>query len=227
MLILFLVTTNCTGQVNNINTDRPDQSDGVYTITKNKLQLENGITVAKETFINNFMLRYGVTPSTEIRILIDAGKEGGISGLKPITFSIKQRVLKQRKIIPAITFVGYVSFEKLASKNFQSNRIPFEVKLAFENELSDKFSLGYNLGTSNNFTDINITMGLSYAPTDKILTFVEYFSTVTTQTTEHNIDFGIMFLVKPQLQLDIACGRSIFNTEERLFATLGVSYLFD
>ncbi len=171
------------------------------------------------------MLRYGVTPSTETRILIDAGKEGGISGLKPITFSIKQRVLKQRKIIPAITFVGYVSFEKLASKNFQSNRIPFEVKLAFENELSDKFSLGYNLGTSNNFTDFNITMGLSYAPTEKILTFVEYFSTVT-QTTEHNVDFGIMFLVKPQLQLDIAFGRSIFNTEERLFATLGVSYLF-
>ncbi len=64
-----------------INTDRPDQTDGTYTIPTNTFQIENGVTLSKETIMNNFMLRYGAGKSTELRLGVDAGKEYGLKGL--------------------------------------------------------------------------------------------------------------------------------------------------
>lgn len=209
-----------------INTDRPDQGDGVFTIPKKSWQIENGIIIAKETFINNFLLRYGLTQSTELRLVVDAGKEASAKGFKPISFSIKQRLVEQQKVRPAISFVGYISNENWASKNFQVDHIEYELKLAMENEINNKFSLGYNVGTSNHFKNLNLTAGLSYAASQKISTYIEYFSTFTTSMDEHNMDIGLLYLVKPQFQLDISVGNAIFSKANRFYTTAGVSYWF-
>ena len=89
IIICFFFNLSAKAQTTTINTDRPDQSDGVATIGKNNFQIENGITIAKKTVVNNLMLRYGITKSTEIRTLIDYGKEYNQKGFKPITLSVK------------------------------------------------------------------------------------------------------------------------------------------
>lgn len=223
---LFISANSAIAQVESINTDRPDQSDGVYTIPKNTFQLENGITIAKQTVINNLMLRYGLTPSTEIRLLLDVGKEFENKGLLPISLSFKQRIIEQKEIIPAMTLVGYVAFEQLASKDFKGNKLPFEIKMAFENEINDKFSIGYNLGTSNQFKNLNLSAALGYNITDKISTFVEYFSTLSKNGNEHNIDTGIMYVINPKLQIDIAYAQPIYGLENKPFGTIGIAYSF-
>lgn len=201
---LFVSANNAIAQVESINTDRPDQSDGIYTIPKNTFQLENGITIAKQTVINNLMLRYGLTPSTEIRLLLNVGKEFKNKGLLPISLSFKQRIIEQKKIIPAMTLVGYIAFEQLANKDFKGNKLPFEIKMAFENEINNKFSIGYNLGISNQLKNLNLSVAIGYNITDKISTFIEYFSTLSKNGNEHNIDAGIMYVINPKLQIDIA-----------------------
>lgn len=223
---LFISANSAIAQVESINTDRPDQSDGVYTIPKNIFQLENGITIAKQTVINNLMLRYGLTPSTEIRLLLDVGKEFENKGLLPISLSFKQRIIEQKEIIPAMTLVGYVAFEQLASKDFKGNKLPFEIKMAFENEINDKFSIGYNLGTSNQFKNLNLSAALGYNITDKISTFVEYFSTLSKNGNEDNIDTGIMYVINPKLQIDIAYAQPIYGLENKPFGTIGIAYSF-
>lgn len=223
---LFISANSAIAQVESINTDRPDQSDGVYTIPKNTFQLENGITVAKQKVINNLMLRYGLTPSTEIRLLLDVGKEFENKGLLPISLSFKQRIIEQKEIIPTMTLVGYVAFEQLASKDFKGNKLPFEIKMAFENEINDKFSIGYNLGTSNQFKNLNLSAALGYNITDKISTFVEYFSTLSKNGNEHNIDTGIMYVINPKLQIDIAYAQPIYGLENKPFGTIGIAYSF-
>lgn len=223
---LFISANSAIAQVESINTDRPDQSDGVYTIPKNTFQLENGITIAKQTVINNLMLRYGLTPSTEIRLSLDAGKEFENKGLFPVSLSFKQRIIEQKEIIPAMTLVGYVAFEQLASKDFKGNKLPFEIKMAFENEINEKFSIGYNLGTSNQFKDLNLSSVLGYNITDKISTFIEYFSTLSKNGNEHNIDTGIMYVINPKLQIDIAYAQPIYGLENKPFGTIGIAYSF-
>lgn len=138
LTLLLGVNTNCMAQEITINTDRPDQSDGVSTVPIGKFQIEEGVTLAKNTAINNLMMRYGITHSTEIRLLLDAGEEFKNYGLQPITLSLKQRIIEQHKFIPAISFVGYLSYGRIATKDFQNNDWPFQVKFAFENEITDR-----------------------------------------------------------------------------------------
>lgn len=99
LLVLCLCISGISqAQKEKINTDRPDQSDGVYTVPKGALQLENGLMIADREFENNLLLRYGVGRTTELRLLVDAGKEQNNKGVKPITFSVKQRIAQQRNI---------------------------------------------------------------------------------------------------------------------------------
>ncbi|MDO4703388.1 transporter [Tannerella sp.] len=226
ILSFFISVNSAIAQTENINTDRPDQSDGVYTIPKNTFQLENGITIAKQTVINNLMLRYGLTRSTEIRLSLDAGKEFENKGLQAVSLSFKQRIIEQKKIIPAMTLVGYVAFEQLASKDFKGNSIPFEIKMAFENEINDKFSIGYNIGTSNQFKNLNLSAALGYNITDRIFTFIEYFSTLSKDGNEHNIDTGILYILNPKLQIDIAYAQPLHGLDNKPFGTIGISYSF-
>lgn len=219
------LSLSCFAQSESINTDRPDQSDGVNTISKNKFQIENGITISKETILNNFMLRFGVSNSTELRLLADFGKENNIRGLKPLTLSIKQKLIEQNRIIPAISLVGYASVNRLASKSFQEDGMSTLLKIAFENELSEKFSLGYNIGFLDDFEDLSLSSGLSYAPNETISTFIEYFSTLDEFEQEHNIDAGILIILIPTLQIDFALGHALFTEEDRFFTTLGISYM--
>lgn len=88
LFILFSVAF-CNAQEYIISTDRPDQSDGVQIVPKNKFQIENGILFYDETLLNNFMVRYGITNSTEIRPELDAGKAFEQFGLQPVTVNLK------------------------------------------------------------------------------------------------------------------------------------------
>src|SRR5690606_324196 len=112
MGLLLLLLAACQmgmAQEITINTDRPDQSDGVTTVPIGKFQVEEGITFAKKSVVSNLMMRYDISNSTDERLLVDAEKEHDNSGLQPLTWSLKQKIIEQDKFVPAITFVGYVS----------------------------------------------------------------------------------------------------------------------
>lgn len=225
-LIFFFISSFAFAQeVEPINTDRPDQSDGTYILPQYMFQIEEGVTIADETIMNNLMLRFGLTGSTEVRLSIDAGKVYSLSGLFPIILSVKQSIIDQDDIIPAITLVGYLGFGKLASPSLSSDSYPAEFKVAFQNELSDKFSLGYNIGTSTWFEDLNTTFGLGYSATQDISLFIEYFSTFSKGfSPSHNIDLGVLYLLNNDLQLDVAFGKRIFIYSDNHYFTLGASY---
>ncbi len=223
----LLISFNGMAQSERINTDRPDQTDGTYTIPVNTFQIENGVTFSANLIINNFMLRYGAGKSTEIRLAIDAGKEDGLNGLKPVTFSLKQRFTQQTGALPAIALIGELSVGKFASKSFQSNELPFALKIALDKDLSDKFSLGGNLGTSDRFTELDLTFEGVYSLADNASVYLEYFSDFHKTTSDHNLDAGILYGITRRFQIDFACGISLGNSGTPFFATTGISYLFD
>ena len=227
LLALIALINHCYAQQEWINTDRPDQTDGTSTIKVNKFQIENGVAFSKETVLNNFMLRFGLTKSTELRLALDAGKDNGISGLMPVAFSLKQRLFDQRGALPAIAFIGDVSFGRLATGQFQSDEVPFVFTLAFDQDLSDKFSLGYNIGASERFRQLNFSFEGVYSPIVRTSFFLEYFSSFFQGNSEHNIDAGILYAITPQFQIDCATGIGLNKNAVPFFGTMGVSYLFD
>lgn len=229
LIILFILFCgNITAQnTQPINTDRPDQSDGTYVLPKNNLQIENGFTISNKTFVNNLMLRYGITKSTEIRLLADVGKFEDDNALAPITISAKQRIIQNKGIVPAITLVGYLRYEKIASKLFQNNTLSYNFLLAFENDITDKFSIGYNIGTSKGLKNISFTTSVGYSFTNKITGFLEYFSNyIKDENPSHNIDGGILYLINNRLQFDAALGISL-TEKNSCYLTTGFSYRFN
>jgi hypothetical protein len=227
LLIATLFTsTICFAQQNPINTDRPDQSDGTYILTKNKFQIENGLLFAKQTVVNNFMLRYGISNSTEIRFLADAGSVEKTAGLQPLTLSVKQRLVKQKNALPEITLVGYIRNEKIASKKFSGNETTYSMLLAFQNDITDNFSIGYNIGTTSFKDDASFTTSFGYSVSKHFTVFAEYFGRYNKfNAADHNMDIGLLYAVKENLQLDIAFGSSLQNNEAR-YITTGISYRF-
>lgn len=219
-----------------IDTDRPDQSDGVFTLPAGKFQIETGFLygeIGEDYFMNNTMLRLGLTKSTEVRLAVDYGHEFSSTGLMPVGLSIKQNLWQGQGVLPTTTLIGSLSLPFLASSEFETDKAAWGITLAFENGLSDTFSLAYNLGFSTDgYSDDLIwvwTTNLGYSVSEKVAVFAEYFGNYADKfRPAHNVDFGVLWLLQNNLQLDLALGTSVFtDAEKNQFATLGFSYRFD
>ena len=228
IFVFILISKFITAQnINPINTDRPDQSDGTYVLPQNNFQIEEGIYFAENNFQNNLMLRFGISKSTEFRFLSDYSKTEDSKGLMPLGLSFKQRIIEQNKWIPAITLVGYIRIGQLASNDYLNTENPIDYKFVFQNNLTDKLSLGYNVGTSTTLNHLNYTINLGYSPSYKISLFGEYFSDIVKEETpSENFDLGILYLLNQKLQIDMAYGNSIQLVKSESYLTAGISYRF-
>lgn len=216
-----------------INTDRPDQSDGTYILPKNNYQSETGLLYGKAGsayLINNIMIRYGVADKTELRLLIDHGIDDAAYGIMPVGISVKHNLISQKGYRPEITAVGYVRLSFTATEKYRTKNLPASFLLAFQNDLSGKFSVGYNAGVltdgEGSFNEL-ATASFGYILSERISVFTEYFSQFARQSKpEHNIDLGMLFLVKKTLQVDLALGSSLLRADKNQFLTTGISYRF-
>lgn len=236
LLLLLLADSAFCQQSSPINTDRPDQSNGVYTLPKHDFQLETGLTYGNTSgdyFLHNTMIRYGLMTKTELRLEVDYGLQQHTGGILPASLSVKQAIREQAGVLPAITAVGSIGLPFSATSNFRPDKVPVALALAFENELSDQFSFSYNFGPfldgENSRLNWLVTANMGYSPMEKWSLFAEYFSNFTRGLgPEHNIDIGLLWLLKNNLQLDLAAGTAMFGgAEKNPFITTGISYRFD
>lgn len=220
-LWFVLSSVICAQQTGYINTDRPDQSEGIYTLLKGKFQIEDGFTFSDENISNNLMLRYGLVDGTEIRLSSDFEKNNlERIQVDNVTLSCKQRIFEEKDNLPALTLVGYLAYKKYP-KEWQT-----DIYLAFENNFSEKFVLCYNVGTSDFFRHLNITTQLGYSFTNQCYTFLEYYAVFGKQLPLHNFDTGILYAFNPNFQVDMCLGHSIFRQDDSWFVSVGVSHRF-
>lgn len=225
-LAVLFYSSSVSAQTHGFKADRPYQTDGVYVIPKNKFQIENGITFGEKTLLDDLTLRYGLTGSTELRLSGTGGKYEKETGLFPVSLSAKQRIIQQNGIVPAITAVGYLTLNKAAVTPSYRNETSGELELAFENQLSDKFVIDYNLATTT-FNNLIYAGSVGYFPIDQFGAFVEYYSKVEQAThPSHNYDGGIMYFPNDHWSFDFALGNTLVHKQESLYYSAGFSYLF-
>ena len=221
LLCLFCSSLAIAQSDETINTDRPDQSEGVYTLPKGQFQIENGYVFSKEDSSANLMLRYGLITNTEIRL------EGDFDLHTPdfssTTFSVKQRLYEsEQRFIPSVGLIGYGQYSKTEAKAYT-----FDACLAFESSLTNVLSLAYGASSSGQFENLDVTAQINYVPTNnKFWTFVEYYASYNgTRAPEHNINAGFAYLLTPTLQLDISSGRTLWQDEPQYFIGAGFGLL--
>ncbi len=217
----FCTTIAVAQSQESLNTDRPDQSEGVYTLPKGQFQVENGLVFSKEESTDNLMLRYGLITNTEIRL--ETNFDVKTPDFSSTIFSVKQRLWESERYLPSVSLIGYGQYSKTDVKKYS-----FDACLAFESSLSEQLSLAYSLSSVQQFEGYNFTTELNYTPTSKFWGFVEYYATYQPHYEPlHNINAGIAYFIKPNFQIDLSGGRTLFQEEANYFLGVGMGYLFN
>lgn len=228
-------------------TDRPDATESPTAIPKDYLQIETGAfyesfkgnSIKSETFTyNTTLLRYGLINNLEFRVGWDFEEgrvsvngnrlKGVTSGFSSLLLGFKTTLAQPHGWLPEIGFLGHLYLPFMASTDYKPLTTGADFLFAFNHTLSEKSSLGYNIGAEwkNDSPEIAYIYAISYGfeITDKLGTYAELYGDLPENSTaNHFWSSGLTYLISNNLQLDASGGSSI-TKEKNILVSVGVSF---
>ncbi len=240
-----------------IITDRPDQTESSFIVPDNHWQFEMGFSRTSSTNIMTYkyewstpsiLVRYAVNDFFELRMAPDFGfyqtEDGKVFAenffMRSNEVGFKVKLAEEKKCIPQTAFIFHMPLHWFT--NEYSPPTP-EVRLTFSHSLSDRISLGYNLGMEwledeyywgghihPNYI-FTLTSGISL--TEKLSVFIETFGTFNGYDGEQyftNFDGGFTYLLRDNMQLDLSGGWGFYDYRfgnehwQNYFLSLGFSF---
>ena len=229
-------------------TDRPDQTESSTVVPHKSFQIETGFVLENdETDLfkqssyayNTTLLRYGLLENFELRLGLDYLGEktevkninttNTVSGFSPVYTGFKVKIADKDGWKPEIAFLGGLILPFTAKDDFKPEHTAANIRFSLSHTLSDRFSIGYNLGAEwdgetaipGYFYSLALGIGIS----DKLGMFVESYGLVFEEgDAEHKMDAGLTYLVTPNFQLDISGGLGLNEETIDNFISLGLTY---
>lgn len=229
-------------------TDRPDQTESSTVVPEKTLQIETGFVLEtdetnlvnqKSFTYNTTLLRYGLLENFELRLGLEYLGEKTENkhsdsintnlGLSPIYAGFKVKIASEEGWKPEIAFIGGMVLPFTANDYFKPEYSAANIRFSFAHTLSEKFSIGYNLGAEwdgesaapGYFYSLAIGVGVS----NKLGMFVESYGLLKEKRNdEHLLDAGFTYLLFSNLQLDISAGIGINEAATDNFISFGLSY---
>ena len=253
-LTQIVIAQDATNEKEEMLTDRPDQTESANLVPAGGLQVETGFMIEntgvntgtiKDLTYNTTLIRYGLNEHFEFRFIQEVvgakyipttGASSSSSGTGPTSIGAKVKVAKANKFIPEIAFIGHVTFPT-GSTDFNQTYISTDFRFSLEYDLSDKFSMGINLGAQRDGETPNTTgiytfvFGIS--PADKVGVFVEMYGFITERdkslistvaTHDHRFNGGVTYSVTDLVQLDVSAGVGLSEASIDNFISAGVSF---
>lgn len=234
--IIALLFSNIFYSQDIIQLDRPDQTETVFVVPKKHLQIESGFMFEKTTktqkhlHLPTILWKYGINDKVELRVITEFSKtitnSEKIYELQPVSLGFKTALIEEKGIIPKISFIGKAELRK--SEILQRKTITPAFRFTFQNNISEKTSIGYNLGIFWN-EDMQetylYTFALGKTITSKLNYFVEIYGFFNpNQTADHRINGGFTYLVNKDFMLDTSTGIGLSEASSKYFVSLGISY---
>lgn len=222
-----------------IQTDRPNETENPGTITPHRLQVESGFSFEKEddekTFnVPEIVFRYGIFKNAEIRVetalkALDQENTDKQFGIEPVKVGAKYHIVDHKGIaIPDLALLARVSIPWMADNAYKEEKYSPEIRLLAQNTLSKTWHLGYNLGIQwlpeNLQPEYIYTLSADHSLSKKCKVFVEaYGFTEAHHHADNSADAGVLFVITQNLQLDFMAGTGIMHSPSKKFAEVGVS----
>ena len=251
-LVLLTVSLSTFSQEKNdalgaLVTDRPDATEASSTVGKGVLQFETGglyesfedNNVKSENYtFNTMLIRYGILDNLEFRLgwdfvegvtTVNNNKlDNVMSGLSPLLLGIKLDIAEENGAMPEIALIGHVFPLFSASADYRPEYTGIDFRLSLSHTLSEKSSLGYNIGAQWGADSPEAaaiyTVAYGYSITDKLGMYAELYGDLPEDSAaNHYWDAGFTYLVNNDLQLDTYFGTSITEGQD-LLVGLGLSY---
>lgn len=164
------------------------------------------------------------------RITVEDHSDGGTD----MNIGFKTQILKQDGLIPNLSLVPAVYFPTGASGKTTGDVDP-ELRLAYHYGLTERWSL-YGVGQvaalsdgDGRFVQSGASIATAYAFTPRLSGFIEYFGlypSARDTDAQHNINFGPVFLIDDNMQIDARVGFGLNEDAPDFFATIGFSIRF-
>jgi len=241
-LIIFtcLITTFAQTDAPAISADRPGAATGPDVTPFTKVVWETGFESCwdgSHSFtLPTTMLRFGVSNFAEIRLEYDGtlnslGNREWAYNVEPLVLGTKIKVFEGKGWIPKVSFLANLAIPLTRHTD------PFTVAphvapslyLLFQNEVTDWFNIGYNVGAEwsgvSHIPATFLALCLGFNISDNLGAFVESYNYLTrygkgNTVAECNLDFGFSYTVHPRVQLDLY---GMFNCQDpRSFNGLGL-----
>ena len=220
LLTCSLLAGSLSAQTDNeVQPDRPDQSEGTSVLSPRRLQIEWGVGASSGHHNMGLMLCYGLVPDLELRLegLLQRPYRGAVQ-VSDLTLSSKLALFSGDGWIPAMTLVGYLNY----APHEETRRVTGDLTLALERELISGLSLTCNIGSAEGMRRLSLTAELGYSFTDRLSSFVEYYGVFG--PAEHGCDLGLSYAVTKDFLVDLSCGRTFFASGAVNYASLGATY---
>lgn len=227
-------------KMNELTVDRPGIAEAPYTVAPGMYQLETGFDYYKRTngkiyFLPVTLFRTGISKSAEVRVSVrnihDKTNALSAKGISPLTVGIKTHIIEQRGWIPETDILADFLFP-LGNSSFQPSQVGHDVFLLFENDITSKFAINYNVGLiwdgSSNRNLFTASVCSNFLVTDRLGLFIEYYDFIRKlESKEHGIDGGITYLIAPHIQVDFSAGISLVDSKLNHFVSSGFSIRID
>ncbi len=236
-----------------IAADRPGFSDSSSIVPTGHLQLETGYTFTfrdrngVETQTHNgpeLLARVGILDDRfELRVATSGyawsrGDSGSgfdsVEGFSDLSAGFKLKITDQDGLVPRVCLEA-MSTVGTDSRTISNRDLEPTLKLIGSWDLGHSLSLTSNAiltyasSNSERFLQGAGSVSISYAATDTLSVFAEYFvvgphfkATDAAQT----IDFGAAYLLTNRIQFDARVGFGLNREADNLFAGMGISFLF-
>ena len=244
-----------------VQPDRPGFGTGTTVLDRGVIQWELGFDV--EHYLGTHLI---TLPTTSLRFGVDRRAElrldyGGVLAVSdhpdtdpstsdehlyaPSPIYVGSKIMlwegseeRRLKWIPKVSVMAEIGLP--VTKEI-AKRMPISgnIDLLFENEVTDWFSIGYDVGAHwvewAPMPDIFASLGLNFSPIDKLGLYIENFNIFDCDADEilvgySNVymvylNFGVTYLVHPRVQLDLYAGFNCFHSETMLSGPKNDSFL--
>ncbi len=239
-ILLFFLLLNAAfaaSQEVEFTADRPGASTGPGIVAKGVVQWEQGVQYdgdgAKGSFtFSNTLLRYGLFNGVELRLCGDAflydnagSWQAAFSG---VGIGAKIRCFEGQGAIPAISVLADFAVPCTGTGGFVAENLAPSLYLLFENTLSDRFALGYNVGAewdgSLPSPATFLALCLECSITERLGCFVESYNYLSKAGNQYCADWGFNCMLGRKVQVDVAANLDLCDPKHCWAVSLGVAW---
>lgn len=241
LLIPFLSIAAVALSQDEIDTDRPDQTESPVTINKKWFQIEHGFDMERDNKISilgsSTLFRYGLLKKVELRLETDfiyipsSNFSTSTTELQPIALGTKISLWEEKKWIPKTSLLIHAGIPFLAARSFKNFNAQPSIKLTFQNNISEIISWGYNAGiewdgqNASPYYSYTFSNGINLSK--RLYCFLEVFGSVSKiDLPQHNFDTGLSFLLNNNCKIDISSVAGLTKSAPDWSIAIGVSVRF-
>jgi len=238
--LLLLAAAQGYGQdrdVKTIDPGRPDQTTGTSVVQKHLVQLEGGLRYQKGRSSRTYnyptlTVRYGLLDRVELRV--GTGLEASVPtssrqpqwGIGAPEVGTRVYLWDEKGVLPQAAFTATATLPVGQKKELRPTSPEARLRLGLSNSLTDDLTLTYTYGYGwvQNDTEQKYAIKLAARLSKRFSLYGEAFGTTETRSRPDNeTDMGLLWLVRSNLQLDIAAGTGLSSAAPSFFITTGAS----